>query len=132
MINTTGLTSTSASNFGFAFTIVFKVLCTFVTRAEVADAIWMVSPKVRLADDEATLVPDLMSSRSAVLSIRRGMTSASPASPLEKSATVLLSLVVEVEILLMAARMEAPSARTVVARRVSGRIWRRIFDVGGS
>lgn len=92
-----------------------------------AEAILRVSLTVRFADEDAILLPELMSSRREVLSIRRGMTSASPARPLEKVDTVVLSLVVEVEILLMAARMEAPSARTVVARRASGRMWRRIL-----
>ena len=89
----------------------------------------MVSANVRLAEASATFVPELMSERRVLEAERSGMTSRRPSGPAGKLATVLLSATVALEILAIAARMEAPSASTVVAKSPSG-MRRRSILVG--
>ena len=119
--STTGLTINNVSYLGFVWITFASVVFTAVLRLWVAPAMETASVVVRLAELDATLVAWLMSLRSVVDALRRGSTSVRPARPGWKALTVWFRATVEFWTWERAARMEAPSARTVVARKRKGK-----------
>lgn len=96
----------------------------------VAPATEITSARVRLAEEEATLVPELMSERRDADWMTIGRSKSGLPFEAENLVTELLRAVVSLEILEMAATMDAPSARTVVARNATGkRVARRMIDL---
>lgn len=98
-----------------------RVLSTTETSPREATATLMDSSKVRLAEAVAVLVPWLMSFSRPVDWITMGRSfSGFPSET--KLVTEELSLVVASEMVVRAARIDAPSARTLVLRAARGRM----------
>jgi len=98
-----------------------NVVLTVVANDWVAPAMVMTSMSFKSAEAFAVSVPFLMSFSKTTDAVRRGIASVSPSKPDGNEVTTLLRDVVAAEIVLIAARMASPSARTVERRKEKAR-----------